>query len=254
MSDPTPSSPNQALEEVLLRYNLSPDCFHKLRADSYERMLAGSSVEQLDLFYALLLDPKLTNEERAAQAPYWPKGSDRAGEPPSERTVRDVRRRMFREHSLTNLGQVSDFIDHMRQKLGVQSSGNQAQVVDTMLNLLGEELLTAKLDGGTVSEQKDIAELLVFAQAAKDKATAENRKLALKERDSERKEEELKLAKDKFERETCELFLKWHKDERAKEIANSNISNETKILQLRQTFFADVDALQQSGKVEIPPV
>jgi len=104
------------------------------------------------------------------------------------------------------------------------------------------------------------AETYIELKKVRNKAKTDAATLKLKEREGERKEEELELAKkaqalaeEKFERETCELFLKWHKDERAKEIAASNVSNEEKIKQLRLTFFADVDALEQSGAVKLPP-
>lgn len=63
---------------------------------------------------------------------------------------------------------------------------------------------------------------------------------------------QLSLDRDKFAQETCELFLKWSKDARAREIAESNASNAEKIAQLRQTYFADVDELERSGSVQIP--
>lgn len=66
------------------------------------------------------------------------------------------------------------------------------------------------------------------------------------------KNRDRKLDQEKFELETCELFLKWSKDARAREIAESNASNAEKIAQLRQTYFADVDELEKSGQVKIP--
>lgn len=105
------------------------------------------------------------------------------------------------------------------------------------------------------------AETYIALKKVRNKAKTDAETLKLKEKESQRKEEELELAKkahalaaDKFQRESCELFIKWSKNERAREIANSNISNEEKIKQLRLTFFADVDALEQSGKVQLPPV
>jgi hypothetical protein len=62
----------------------------------------------------------------------------------------------------------------------------------------------------------------------------------------------LQLDKDRFAVATCETFLKWFADKRAQDIASAPISNSEKIAQLRQTYFADVDALQASGAVVIP--
>jgi hypothetical protein len=58
--------------------------------------------------------------------------------------------------------------------------------------------------------------------------------------------------KEKIEILTCEKFLAWFKDKKARDIAESNISTPDKIAQLRQTYFADVAALEQSGEVKLP--
>jgi hypothetical protein len=62
----------------------------------------------------------------------------------------------------------------------------------------------------------------------------------------------MQFDREKFAVATCELFLKWVKDEQAKAIAAAPISNAEKIRDLREHFFADVDALQASGEVVIP--
>jgi hypothetical protein len=69
--------------------------------------------------------------------------------------------------------------------------------------------------------------------------------LVLKARDQQ-------FDREKFAVATCDLFLKWSKDQKAREIAAAPISNAEKIAQLRQTFFADVDALQESGSIKLP--
>jgi hypothetical protein len=51
--------------------------------------------------------------------------------------------------------------------------------------------------------------------------------------------EELKLAQQKFQRETCALFLKWSRDERAKTILSGEESNDVKTEQLGQLIFQD---------------
>lgn len=47
------------------------------------------------------------------------------------------------------------------------------------------------------------------------------------------------LERQKFQRETCELFLRWAEDRRAKEIASSKASNAEKISQLGQLMFGE---------------
>jgi hypothetical protein len=65
-------------------------------------------------------------------------------------------------------------------------------------------------------------------------------------------QEQAKLSRDKFRRETCELFLRWYSDARAREIADSPASNEEKIKAIHGLYFADVNALERSGEVQIP--
>jgi hypothetical protein len=53
-------------------------------------------------------------------------------------------------------------------------------------------------------------------------------------------EKELKLEEQKFQRETCELFLKWWADQQAREVVESKATNSEKIERLRQLMFSDV--------------
>lgn len=62
----------------------------------------------------------------------------------------------------------------------------------------------------------------------------------------------LSIQRQKFEIQSCELFLKWFTDARAREIAQSQASNSEKIEALRKTYFADVDALDATGTIELP--
>jgi hypothetical protein len=61
----------------------------------------------------------------------------------------------------------------------------------------------------------------------------------------------LELAQERFQVECCEKFLAWFKDAKAKEIAESSLGNSEKIAALRQEYFKDVDALQQSGQTAV---
>ena len=61
-----------------------------------------------------------------------------------------------------------------------------------------------------------------------------------------------KLDREKFEVESCKRFLSWFKDERAREIADSGLSNADKISRLRETYFADVDKLEAEGGIQLP--
>jgi hypothetical protein len=65
---------------------------------------------------------------------------------------------------------------------------------------------------------------------------------ALKLRDQELKARELALKEEALQVSTCEAFIRWHKDQRAREIADGKGSNAEKIAALRQRMFADVEA------------
>lgn len=62
----------------------------------------------------------------------------------------------------------------------------------------------------------------------------------------------LALAREKFEVDSITLFLKWRKDRKMEELAESDMSNADKIAAMRKEAFKSVDALQASGKVVIP--
>ena len=66
------------------------------------------------------------------------------------------------------------------------------------------------------------------------------------------KERELKLAEDKFQIEFCELVLDKAVRDAAERIANSALTQADKIAAMRKAAFKDVEALQASGKLQIP--
>lgn len=70
--------------------------------------------------------------------------------------------------------------------------------------------------------------------------------------DAKTKAELLSLDRQRFQRETCELFLKWLNDRESKRIATLNTPNEEKIKLLRKHWFADVDDLEKGGTVKLP--
>jgi hypothetical protein len=56
------------------------------------------------------------------------------------------------------------------------------------------------------------------------------------------KSQALKIEEQRFQRETCELFLRWSADQRANAIVEGKASNSEKIEQLRQLMFGDLTA------------
>ena len=130
-----------------------------------------------------------------------------------------------------------------------------AEAADALPELAGG--LTADWDAGSIALVKqryfemlaapyaDPKELAIFAMQIGDinRGKLEAEKLAFnreKHEGTQRvKEETLALAKDKFQRDTCEKFLVWINDERAKAIAGSGATNAEKIEQLGQAMFGE---------------
>lgn len=76
--------------------------------------------------------------------------------------------------------------------------------------------------------------------------------MAIKREALKVKKETLALTRERFAVETCEKFLAWYRDAKAREIAESTSTNAEKIAQLRQLYFADVDEMEKSGAVQLP--
>ena len=83
----------------------------------------------------------------------------------------------------------------------------------------------------------DIIGTLAKLQKSKaDSRKADQNEIALKQNDRK-----LALEESKFQRTTCELYLKWYANKRATEIAeNKSLQPSVKIEQLRQLMFGEV--------------
>lgn len=145
-------------------------------------------------------------------------------------------------------------------RFNVAEKGRRAD--DEMLDKLSvraarAKKLSAEMRGGRVisPETLKVLDQAVFELAAVDPDSPRLERLAKILADMMRAadaEQNTRVAVDKFQRETCSLFLKWFEDEKARAIAASNAPNEEKIAALRREYFADVDALEKSGTVELP--
>lgn len=188
MSAPKNTVDRPALVALLERFNLSVESFDALRAEAYEQQLARHSLEHLELLYQVLLTPGMTTEQQRAECPPWPPGTKLAGRLPAASTLGDIATRLRTEQTLNNLGRVSTFMDKVRSRMGTLPTGQQTDVLDTLVGLVGEEMLASKLGGGLVSanldpldrlfkrkqiDQKDQAQEFKkarFAEAKKDEA------------------------------------------------------------------------------------
>jgi len=144
------------------------------------------------------------------------------------------------EGRVENVRRLSDYAFSLAKAAGGTLGEGAAAVA-------GGKILEAleAADGEDVLKLTAALSSLRGADASVMTARTAHAKLAQKDR-------ELALMREKFERDTCALFLKWFKDEKARSIAESPASNTEKIAALRKTYFEDVDALEKSGGVVLP--
>jgi len=157
-----------------------------------------------------------------------------------------ARQRLLEQHQLSvSIGSLSRF----------WTCREQARMRDQLLARVatGAELgrtleaQYARQDAPTLNTLVKLARTLVLQLAVSDTADRPTLKLArdfldtaLKHADLERRREELSLSRDKFQRETCELFVQWSADQRAREITESPSSNSDKIEHLGALMFGDL--------------
>lgn len=95
----------------------------------------------------------------------------------------------------------------------------------------------ARLQG--LGDEADMETVLALVKATKDLhgADIDAAKLKQTQLQLEQKERALALLEAKFQRETAALFLQWHADQRAREIADSKASKEVKMDNLVELIF-----------------
>jgi len=157
-----------------------------------------------------------------------------------------ARARLLERHQLSvSIGALSKFWNrHEQARMRDQLLARIATGAQLGRDL---EAQYARQDAPTLLTLVKLARTLVLQLAVTD--TADHRMLrlakdfldtALKHADLERRHQELDLSRDKFQRETCELFIKWSADQRAREITESPSSNSDKIESLGAIMFGDL--------------
>jgi hypothetical protein len=96
-----------------------------------------------------------------------------------------------------------------------------------------------RFDVATVDALKQRAFELAISPHANPKDVKSLFMLVLKSRDQEIDQAQLELDRRRFQRETCELFLKWAEDQQARAIAAGGQTNSEKIERLGQLMFGD---------------
>ncbi len=141
------STPRKRLIEILENYGLLVTGFDGLRSDAYEKQVAAESPEKLERVYEALLDPALGFKEVRERCPVWPEGSRLAGKLPSMMTLREIKERILLEWKVQDRMKHGGFVERL-QEVGL----NDEQMMAAAAMILGEELLSAKMNGKPISE------------------------------------------------------------------------------------------------------
>jgi hypothetical protein len=174
----------QALVALLEDYGLSVAGFDALRRDAYEKQVAAESLEGLERVYEALLDPALGFAKARERCPLWPAGSRQAGKLPSMMTLREIKERLLLEWSVQDRVKHSDFLKQL-QAVGLDNE----KVLAAAAMILGEELLTAKLNGKPISENLRVFDRLMRVMRMQMRQRREKRELE-KRRDTENREKD----------------------------------------------------------------
>lgn len=132
-----------------------------------------------------------------------------------------------RQEEVERLKDLSDYA----LRLGTAAGGN---IADGSAAIAGGRLM-AELEGLAGKELADA----IYALSALRAGDLDKQRIGLAGQRLEQRERIVRLAEKKFQRDTCALFLKWAKDDRAKKIIESRASNSEKIEQLGQAIFGE---------------
>lgn len=230
-----------ALVALLRRFSLTVENFDKLRSDSFEHALARHSLEHLELFYTECLKPGQSIEETQAHCPPWPPGTPRAGQLPSTGLIGEVGTKLRTEGTLNDMGRVSDFIGKFRERAKALPVGRQPEVLESLLTMVGDEMLRAKMEGTPIATMLDPLDRLMTAQMAKTKAEFEREKIELRKQAEARAQEKLQFERRKYRDQFCRQMLDEAARLKAQEIAeNQSLTQAEKIETLGKQMFGEL--------------
>lgn len=153
-----------------------------------------------------------------------------------------------RREQLENTKQLATFASELASKGQGIGAGNVAIAGGQLLQIF-ESLDIEAQKTLLVTKPETYIDLLSAlakiekSQADRIKAEAGREMVEISRQRAEQAETKLKLELDKFARTTCELYLKWYDDQRAKEVVTSGAPRAEQIERLRQLMFPDLEPL-----------
>lgn len=144
-----------------------------------------------------------------------------------DHSLQEIKAWLSADGVVTSLGALSEFLSW--HSLKSQLSQNESTVESVLAQL--------KVSRPELTEE----ELFAAGQAFFSAMAIETRdaKTWKRTQDLKFKRDLMELEREKFQRDTCELFLKWYSDEQARTIAGSTQTNSEKIERLGQLMFGE---------------
>jgi hypothetical protein len=166
------------LVEVLERFGISVAGFDRLRSDSYEKQIAGRSLAELEQLYEVLVAPCSGYREMALLCPKW--GKDH--KPPHWMTLQRIKERLMLEGSVAERLRAKGLIQARKGGKGKrakdQDEDEAAVYFAEAVEILSEELLSAKAKGKPISENLKVVDRLLRVAALRVRERRETREKA----------------------------------------------------------------------------
>jgi DNA uptake protein ComE-like DNA-binding protein len=188
------------------------------------------------------------SQERREQIAGWCRAKKTEDSPGG---VQFAREQLAADGIKVSLSQVSRFFAFWRTREEFTGAANICEAV--------KEAVRAEFPNASAEKLAAVGQIGFLARAIAEQSQekyVQLQQLDLDQRSAETrakfKREEIDLKRTQFEMEIAEKMLDEALLRKAQEIAGSGMSQAAKIAAMRKAAFADVDALEASGKIEIP--
>lgn len=138
--------------------------------------------------------------------------------------------------------------DWLREQDKVERIKSMAEFSMRLADAAGGDVNSpaVSIAAGKIMEALELADgddLLAMSQtlAKLNKSEADKTRARTDQGRLEVQRDALALEHQKFERQTCELFMKWYGNKQAAEIINSKTDKDSKIEQIRQLMFGEIN-------------
>jgi hypothetical protein len=161
---------------------------------------------------------------------------------------------LARRERAESLKTLSAFARDLVGSGGNIADGAAAILSGQLLECLEQSANFAVTGGSDDAEADPTAALANMARAVASLQTSgvARQKLELSKRDQKRKEAELALARDRFQRQTVEQFIKWARSPEAAAILESGKPAHVQMSLLRDLMFGPVAGKAKEGSADVP--